>query len=406
MKIIKRIAIVTTRQNYKWTSMQEVLPGIEKCWQMAAEDSKIESKIINVDVEPLREYAKYILQCDMFIIIAFNETISRFMIQVRQTLNTEAPFVLHLYGHATLGLWPQYRFGVLDLMRTNDAFIGTCPGDTKCMSLTSSNALCYEVPYPHIPLDLTPVIKEKVFAYVGRISDQKNLDILINSYYLLKQRRSNIPKLVIYGKEDNFGSPNMGIASTDYLNNLKEMLKKLGLENEVVFKGFMPREEIYKELGSNHIFVTASTHSDENFGMALMRSLACGALAVVSNWGGHKVFKTHCQEKVWTVPVYFENFHPRPSVDDFSNAMEEALDSNIKNDTSFQLPEYFSMKNVAERFKEIFCSTESKGEPLLISVMAQRIYQQQSNFEKEGDIQRAFDSYEDPLAQLLLSAYL
>ncbi len=406
MKKIKRIAIVTTRQNYKWTSMQEVLPGIEKCWETASDDLGIEHRIINVDVEPLREYVKFILQCDMFIIIAFNETISRFMKEVRTTLNIPAPFVLHLYGHATLGLWPQYRFGALDIMNSGDIFIGTCPGDIKCMQLTCLNARTYDIPYPHFPLDLPSTKGNKVFAYVGRISDQKNVDLLIEAYALLKERIKNIPKLIIYGKEDHFGSPNMGIASTNCLEDLKVLADSLGVSDDVVFRGFVSREAIYSELGKNHIFLSASTHSDENFGMALLRSLAFGGAAVVSNWGGHQVFKAQCPERVWTVAIEFRNSHPRPIVSDFAIAMEKALDFVEKNKIEAELPSYFSSNSVTLSFKEIIKRASYNDAPLIITDTAQKMFQQQKFFESQGDIQRVFYSYSDPFAQLFLKAYL
>jgi glycosyltransferase involved in cell wall biosynthesis len=409
LKSLKKIAIITTQQNYKWVSMQEVLPSIEKCWKMTADECQIEYLLINVDVEPFRNYARQILECDAIIIIAFNETIARFMRETRQTLGLSAPFILHLYGHASLGLWPQYRFKVLQMMTEGDAFIGTCPGDIHCMQLTSDNARVYDIPYPYFPIkklsDNQFQDSERVFAYVGRISDQKNIDSLIRSYALLIEKIKDAPLLIIYGKEDHLGSPNMGIASTDCLSNLKSQILNLGLEKNIFFKGFLSRETIYSELGSNHIFVSASTHSDENFGMALLRSLAIGANAVVTHWGGHQVFAKHLEGKVWSVPVIFSNSRPLPNENAFAEAMEQALFKNKNIPTTNALPEYYLPQNIIEQFKIVLQNVHSNSSPLVSTEVAKSMYKQQAYYENLGDMQRVFDSYEDPCAQLFLKAY-
>lgn len=407
MKPIKKVAIVTTRQNYKWVSMQEVLPAIEHCWQLACDSLSIEHRVINVDVEPLREYAQYILDCDLFVVIAFNETIARFMIHARGTMGLPAPFVLHLYGHATLGLWPQARFGALPFLNSGDIFVGTCPGDLACMKITCSNAKTVDIPYPLVE-DIAPAHRgEKCFAYIGRISDQKNLDIMIRAYALLSSKKNDLPILRIFGKEDHFGSPNMGIASSECLENLVKLIQELKLQNKIVFEGFQPRETIYQILGYNHVFVSASTHSDENFGMALMRSLAYGATAAISSWGGHKVFHTMCSERVRSARVDWIDQRPVTNADELSLAMEQALQHLETRPIPESLPHYFRATAVIEQFVELLkFGVSSNVVPLIISPTANQMYQQQQMFEKSGDIQRVFKGYDDPCAQLFLKAYL
>jgi glycosyltransferase involved in cell wall biosynthesis len=410
-KKIKKIAIITTHQNYKWISMQEVLPSIEKCWEQTAFEIKAESRIFNVDIEPLRNFINYLFQCDAIIIIAFNETIARFMKEVRSTLNLPIPFVLHLYGHASLGLWPQNRFNVLPIMTSGDAFIGTCPGDMKCMKLTGDNFLTFDIPYPYfsIEIDSSKLLDNKIkFAYIGRISDQKNIDVLVEAYYLLSLEHDNLPPFLIYGKEDHFGSPNMGIPSTECLKYLKDQIEKLNLTKKIIFKGFQSREVLYGELGRKHIFLSASTHSDENFGMALLRSLSMGATALVSHWGGHIPFQEKCPHKIWTVPVEFKNSRPRPDPIDFKNQMQIALEhSRILFDKTGMdsIPDYFLPDQIIKEFAAVLEKLSSNAEPLNISQTAREMYQQQLQYENAGDMQRVFASYDDHKAQLYLNAY-
>lgn len=413
MTWVKKISIISTEQNYKWLSMQEVLPSIAKCWEDACISLGIESKTVNADITPLRDFAPFLIQSDLIIIIAFNETIAKVMRHIRLNLQIDAPFILHLYGHGTLGLWPQARFGALEVMNAGDSFIGTCPGDIACMKITSSNAKTFDIPYPYFPIgkSISSILGEEgvytkkiVFAYIGRISDQKNIDLLIEAYHLLALKMKDAPILIIYGKEDFLGSPNMGIKSSNCLERVVSLIKEYKLENKIVLRGFVEREEIYRELGSQHIFVSTSTHSDENFGMALMRSLAIGAMAVVSDWGGHKVFKKHSPQSVKLAPVTFKNFHPVIDPVEFATLMEEALNEN-NHELPKILSNYFSSTNVIKKFEEIINNYEFSDKKLEISDIAKKLHLQQLEYEYLGDIQKAFSSYEDPIAQLFLKAY-
>lgn len=394
-----KIAIITTRQNYAWTSMQEVLPALERCWQNAAD----EFRIINADVDPIRDHVQYLLSCDAFVIIAFNETIARFMRAVRKELQLDIPFIFHLYGHATIAMWPEARFGALELFTKGDVFIGTCPGDLKCMQLSIPDALTLDIPYPYEEMTDERKMPEHspVFAYVGRLSDQKNIHVLIEAYSKLPE--CSLP-LFIYGKEDFLGSPNMGIDSTQCLENLQRLCEELHLNDKIHFKGFKTREEIYREIGTNHIFVSASTHSDENFGMAAMRSLALGGKAVLSSWGGHIHFKKHFTDKVFLVPVEIKDDHPQVDVESFSKSMHEAVMSSSPVD--FHTPDYFSPAAVTAAFQNILSRIKYNPDRLSLSKEARLVHEQQRVFETQGFRQRAFYSYGDPLAQLYLRSYI
>lgn len=382
--------------------MREVIPAIENCWQAAAPLARI----INVDEEPLRDHLAFLLECDALIVVAFNETISRFIVNIRSNLNIQIPLVLHLYGHATLGCWPQQRFGTLENLNEGDAFIGTCEGDLKCMKHSFENAKTYNIPYPYFSLseEWKSVKGEKVLSYVGRISDQKNIDLLIKAYKQLVGINLLAPPLYIFGSEDFLGSPNMGIPSTRCLEELVKLVDSLNLSKSVFFKGYFAREEIYKILGSEHIFVSASTHSDENFGMAAMRSLAVGGKAVLSHWGGHQIFRSEHPDRVWTSKVFFENDRPVIDPYDFACRMNDALSSSDTHRQS-SLSDYFMPDSVVNNFKKVLKELRYSKNKLVLTEISRRVHRQQSQFEKDGNVQKAFIDYADPLAQLYLGAY-
>ncbi len=400
-----KIAIITTRQNFKWISMQEVLPALESCWAMTT----AESKLINIDQDPLRSFMSYLLQCDAIVIIAFNETIARFMKIIRENLKLSIPFIFHLHGLATLALWPLDHFKVLPVLNNGDLFIGTCPGDKHCLDLIFEKTKHVTIPYPFIPLEKSSMIqinKETVFAYIGRISDQKNIDVLIRAYHLLSLEINSLPLLLIYGQEDHLGSPNMSIKSAPCLKQLLDLVKNLRLEEKIIFKGFVAREDLYSELGAHHISLSASTHSDENFGMAIMRSLSLGAIAVTTRWGGHIVFDENFRNRVFTVTVDFGNDRPRPSIDNFKEAMKKALDAAKKLQPQGEmLSNYFLPKEIAKQLDQILQDITFSQIPLTIKPEIQILFSEKKRFAKAGDIQKIFGSYQDPMAIKFLKAY-
>jgi len=83
----------------------------------------------------------------------------------------------------------------------------------------------------------------KIILYVGRIDESKGIDILIEAFRLLVDNRSNC-KLVIVGRDYGFK------------NNLVKLTKKLKLERDIIFTGFVSFEEKKKIISESHIFVT------------------------------------------------------------------------------------------------------------------------------------------------------
>jgi len=407
---IKKVAIIQTKQNFKWLSMQEIIPNLTSCWEKACLELSFESKVINVDDLNFKDLTKYILLSDVIVFTAFNESIAKLMRAIRVNLGIDAKFIFHLHGLTTIGLWPLEKFGVLNLFKSSDEFIGTCQGDLNCMRHVSPNAKITLIPYPYFPLNSSRENEadQIVFAYVGRLSDQKNITIIIEAYHLLLTQFKNLktPPLLIYGKEDYLGSPNMGLESEPVLSKCENLIESLGLEKKVIFKGFVPREDLYKEIGPHHIFVSASTHSDENFGMALMHSLAQGGAAVVSAWGGHKVFKKYFNDDTLLLcPVHFKDSIPTVDPQYFAELMMRSFEGfQCKNNS--QLPSYFSSESVSEQFRLLLTNEDHKSIKLLeLTNLAHELFEQQKFYESQGFTQRVFRSYEDPLAQIFLKAY-
>lgn len=86
---------------------------------------------------------------------------------------------------------------------------------------------------------------EKIILYVGRIHQSKGLELLVNSFSLLLKKEKGI-KLVLLGPDNGFR------------NELEALIDELGIKENVVFTGFVDKEEKMAALNDADVFVTPS----------------------------------------------------------------------------------------------------------------------------------------------------
>jgi glycosyltransferase involved in cell wall biosynthesis len=109
--------------------------------------------------------------------------------------------------------------------------------------------------------------------YVGRISKEKNLDVLAKSFIKLCEERQDC-QLVLAG-----GGP--------YRPELQEMLK----DYPVTFLGYLDQKELAQYYAASDIFVFPST--TDTFGNVIIEALASGLPVIVSDMGGPKENMEH-----------------------------------------------------------------------------------------------------------------
>ena len=114
-----------------------------------------------------------------------------------------------------------------------------------------------KTPYPHI-------------LYVGRLKKYKQMDHLLHAVSFL---RKSIPqvRLSIVGTGDNE-------------EDLKQLAKKLHIDDIVTFHGFVMEEEKLRLIQSAWVFVTPS--SKEGWGLTVIEANACGTPAIAYNVQG------------------------------------------------------------------------------------------------------------------------
>ncbi len=99
---------------------------------------------------------------------------------------------------------------------------------------------------------------EKLFLFVGRITEEKNVDVVIKAFSQIKEEKA---KLVIIGNGPAF-------------QEIKQLVKKLNLSNKVILKGQVPHSEMPQYYAACDWQVTASTF--ETQGLGILEGMACG----------------------------------------------------------------------------------------------------------------------------------
>jgi len=103
--------------------------------------------------------------------------------------------------------------------------------------------------------------------YVGRIQARKNLPRLVEAYARLRKQGLDA-KLVLVGKKDWQSE------------QLMEKIKELGLQDSVVFPGFVPFDDLPIFYNAAEVFVFPSFF--EGFGLPVVESMASGVPTITS----------------------------------------------------------------------------------------------------------------------------
>lgn len=109
---------------------------------------------------------------------------------------------------------------------------------------------------------------ERFILAVGNLQPRKNLGRLVEAYAFLRTQLDAMPTLVIVGKAQWRAS------------ELSRKVAALGLQQEVVFTGYVPDEDLALLYSAADAFVYPSLY--EGFGLPPLEAMACGTPVVCS----------------------------------------------------------------------------------------------------------------------------
>jgi glycosyltransferase involved in cell wall biosynthesis len=116
------------------------------------------------------------------------------------------------------------------------------------------------------------VSKKPTLIYLGKLHPQKNLPNLINALSIVKK---NIPEILL-----------VIVGDGPQKDELTKQVKKLGLANNVIFKGALGGQEKVKLLKSSHIFILPSIYEGQP--LTLLEAWAAKIPVIVTALGDNK----------------------------------------------------------------------------------------------------------------------
>ncbi|WP_052731157.1 glycosyltransferase family 4 protein [Spirosoma radiotolerans] len=148
-------------------------------------------------------------------------------------------------------------------------------------------------------------LPDKFILYVGRLNVRKNILNLVNSVHLMQDKSV---KLIIAG----------GKRTDD--KRVNALITRNGLDDRVIFLGFVPDNDLYKLYACSYIFCFPSFA--EGFGLPPLEAMKCGVPVIVSN-------RTSLPEVCGTAALYIDP--------DDSQGLADSIDKLLANELFYAM---------------------------------------------------------------------
>jgi glycosyltransferase involved in cell wall biosynthesis len=176
-------------------------------------------------------------------------------------------------------------------------------------------------------------LNKKFILHVGSLNPRKNISRLIEAYNKLPLELSKEYQLVLVGGK--------GWRS----NEIFAKIEKLGLNDKVLFTGFVEDDDLHLLMNAASLLVFPSLY--EGFGIPPLEAMACGIPVVASN-------TSSIPEVVGDAALLFDPYN----VEEMSVAIYKALtDEQLRNDLvkrGFERVKYFSWKKTAQETLAVY----------------------------------------------------
>ena len=115
-----------------------------------------------------------------------------------------------------------------------------------------------------------------IVSSVGRVTQLKDYETFIKAISLVKKELPNIVALIVGGVRSD---------KEDYLNSLKNLIKELNLEDNIIFTGSQSKIEQIYALSD---VIVSSSKKPESFGRAVAEAICMDKPVIATNHGGVK----------------------------------------------------------------------------------------------------------------------
>ncbi len=114
-------------------------------------------------------------------------------------------------------------------------------------------------------------LPERVITYVGTLQPRKHIHTLVEAFGRLKHGPCRPHRLIVAGRRGWMAG------------EITRTVRRLGLDEEVIFTGAVPDEELPLFYAASELFVSAGAY--EGFGLTLLEAMACGVPVIGGDAG-------------------------------------------------------------------------------------------------------------------------
>ncbi|TDP54191.1 glycosyltransferase involved in cell wall biosynthesis [Bacteriovorax stolpii] len=329
--------IITKEEISFWKSCQLITKNLIQSYQLALKGHNIQFLKVEEDLTPASAY-KHALKikeinpqgliwvdhepCSALLLNALNSVLSD------KPYNDKPKFFIHLFGDFVLQC-RQWETTLKSLNEFPVHFLVASDAQKLLVDkmFISTKNITTVIPFPveksvfnasafsqqrNLMREKFKLKDEVVLLYTGRMSLQKNIDSLVNTFTKVKNLVGGNAELWLAGPWDNILLPYHGTRGLpgSYFSQFKSSLLDKGLSN-VRFLGDLDEEELLGVYHASDLFVSFSTFNDDDYGMSIAEALMCGLPALLTQWGGLPTFKKY-SEHVDLVPIEFQDVRMHP----------------------------------------------------------------------------------------------
>jgi len=176
---------------------------------------------------------------------------------------------------------------------------------------------------------------------IGRIDPKKGIELLLLVFSQLNKKYRNLMLVIV------------GTGPEEYVKKMKEMVKKLGVQESVKFTGYVTEEEKIELLNSAKLFVVTS-HSDVHTTTAI-EAMAVGIPVVITKASDFP-----------EIDSYEAGITVESSQESVYNAIEELLDNEEKikrfsKNAKKLVNDRFLLENQIEKYEKMFMVVSGKN---------------------------------------------
>lgn len=298
--------IIYSREESSWISCNSIKSNLIKSYQQAYPNSLVHYTSSKESLQNITQTTQDLVKIfekdsiDKIIFIDHDPCpailIKNLVKKINEQVEKKPSIYIHIYGDFTFNL--PYFF---DLSYSKLFFITASERQTALVDRLSNQPTSMNLFFPvdenRFNFSLEKRIEfrkrynfkdnELVLLYTGRLSLQKNIEIIFKILEKITHRKIH---LVLAGEFDDLGGRFFGAnqAIGYYYQKVLHLINHS--HHQVSYIGKLEASEIINAYCGADIFISPSLYHDEDFGMAPAEAMASGLPSILTDWGGYASF--------------------------------------------------------------------------------------------------------------------